>query len=123
LHLHLDRCKLAANTVKAYKRQTTAYVTWLTEHATDHPDAFVDIVGAEPAVTALAPAPHRWRAKSATVNQALAAVTPMYAQAGPRIAVKSRTRGAQSDVRRDGAGRDIDPGSPRWIRCSWYRIQ
>jgi hypothetical protein len=36
---HLDRCKLSANTVKAYKRQTTAYAAWLAEN-TDHADAF-----------------------------------------------------------------------------------
>ncbi|MFC7585693.1 hypothetical protein ACFQYP_19570 [Nonomuraea antimicrobica] len=29
LHHHLDRCKLSANTVKAYKRQAAAYVRWL----------------------------------------------------------------------------------------------
>ena len=53
-HRHLARCKLAASTVKAYKRQASAYVTWLDEHAADHPDAFADLVGAEAAVTAWA---------------------------------------------------------------------
>ncbi|MFI6296593.1 hypothetical protein ACIBEJ_33725 [Nonomuraea sp. NPDC050790] len=33
-HRHLDRCKLAANTVKAYKRQSAAYTAWLTGTAT-----------------------------------------------------------------------------------------
>jgi integrase/recombinase XerC len=33
VHRHLDRCKLSANTVKAYKRQATAYVTWLTDRS------------------------------------------------------------------------------------------
>jgi integrase len=28
VHRHLDRCKLAARTVRAYKRQAGAYVTW-----------------------------------------------------------------------------------------------
>ena len=30
VHRHLARCKLAPNTVRAYRRQTTAYVSWLT---------------------------------------------------------------------------------------------
>jgi hypothetical protein len=51
VHRHLDRCKLAPNTVKAYKRQVTAYVTWFGERAAEHPDAFADR-GAEAAVTA-----------------------------------------------------------------------
>ncbi len=86
---YLGRCKLAPNTVTAYRRQCAAYVTWLGEHAADHPDAFTDVVGAEAAVT-------RWRrhllqrkASPASVNQALAAVTLLY-EHGPqlRIAVK-----------------------------------
>ncbi|HEX4811552.1 MAG TPA: tyrosine-type recombinase/integrase [Nonomuraea sp.] len=85
---HLDRCKLAANTVKAYKRQTHAYLAWLTECAADHPDAFADIVGAEAAVTAWRRHLIEGRAKPATINQALAAVTLMYEQIGLRIAVK-----------------------------------
>jgi site-specific recombinase XerD len=87
-HRHLDRCKLAANTVKAYKRQTRAFTAWLTERAADHPDAFGDVVGAEAAVTAWRRHLIEGRAKPATVNQALAAVTLMYEQAGLRIAVK-----------------------------------
>ena len=51
-HRYLDRCKLAANTVKTYKRQSCAFVAWLAEHAAGHPDAFADVVGAEAAVTA-----------------------------------------------------------------------
>lgn len=87
---YLDRCKLAANTVKAYRRQATAYLTWLAANTADHPDAFADIIGAEAAVTA-------WRrhllrtakAKPSTVNQALAAVTLLYEHgAGLRIQVK-----------------------------------
>jgi len=86
---HLDRCALAANTVTAYRRQAIAYRDWLIAHAAEHVDAFVDLVGAEAAVTA-------WRrhllaagASPATVNQALAAVTLLY-EHGPalRLAVK-----------------------------------
>jgi integrase len=86
---YLGRCKLAPNTVTAYRRQCAAYVTWLGGHAADHPDAFTDVVGAEAAVT-------RWRrhllqrkASPSSVNQALAAVTLLY-EHGPqlRIAVK-----------------------------------
>lgn len=85
----LDRCGLAANTVRAYRRQAAAYRAWLAEHTGEHPDAFADAVGAEAAVT-------RWRrhllerkASPASVNQALAAVTLLY-EHGPqfRIAVK-----------------------------------
>ena len=88
VHRHLDRCKLAANTVKAYKRQTRAFVAWLAGRAADHPDAFADVVGAEAAVTAWRRRLIEDRARPATVNQALAAVTLMYEQAGLRIAVK-----------------------------------
>ncbi|MCW2938662.1 MAG: Tyrosine recombinase XerD, partial [Actinomycetia bacterium] len=51
VHRHLDRCKLSAHTVRAYKRQTTAYVAWLAGRP-DLGDAFADVVGAESAVTA-----------------------------------------------------------------------
>jgi site-specific recombinase XerD len=86
---YLDRCGLAANTVRAYRRQAAAYVAWLAAHAADHPDAFTDVVGAEAAVT-------RWRrhllqrkASPASVNQALAAVTLLYEHGVQlRIAVK-----------------------------------
>ncbi|SFQ26752.1 tyrosine-type recombinase/integrase [Amycolatopsis rubida] len=87
---YLDRCKLAANTVRAYRCQNAAYVAWLTSRAAEHGDAFTDVVGAEAAVTA-------WRehllrkkkASPATINQALAAVTLLY-EHGPqlRISVK-----------------------------------
>ncbi|WP_329087693.1 MULTISPECIES: tyrosine-type recombinase/integrase [unclassified Streptosporangium] len=86
---HLDRCALAKNTVTAYRRQALAYREWLLAQAAEHADAFVDLVGAEAAVTA-------WRrhllaagASPATVNQALAAVTLLY-EHGPalRLAVK-----------------------------------
>ncbi|WP_406312212.1 tyrosine-type recombinase/integrase [Streptosporangium sp. NBC_01639] len=86
---HLERCALAANTVTAYRRQALTYRDWLAGHAAAHADAFVDLVGAEAAVTA-------WRrhllaggASPATVNQALAAVTLLYEHGpGLRLAVK-----------------------------------
>jgi hypothetical protein len=87
---YLDRCKLAANTVKAYRRQSAAYVTWLTSRAADHSDAFTDVVGAEAAVTAWRKHPLRKnKASPATINQGLAAVTLLY-EHGPqlRISVK-----------------------------------
>jgi len=85
---HLDRCKLAARTVQAYKRQAAAYVGWLAANASAHGDAFADLVGAEGAVTAWKRDMLTARSSPATVNQALAAVTLMYEQAGLRIAVK-----------------------------------
>ncbi|MEV5707975.1 tyrosine-type recombinase/integrase [Actinoallomurus sp. NPDC052274] len=88
LDRHLGRCKLAANTIKAYKRQARAYLTWLTEHAANYPDAFADLVGAEAAVTVWRRYLITRRASPATVNQALAAVTLLYEQASLRIAVK-----------------------------------
>ena len=85
---HLDRCKLAARTVRAYKRQAGAYSAWLAANADAHGDAFADLVGAEGAVTAWKRDLLSSRASAATVNQALAAVTLMYEQAGLRISVK-----------------------------------
>ncbi|GAA4179344.1 hypothetical protein GCM10022252_00710 [Streptosporangium oxazolinicum] len=38
------RCKLATNTIKAYRRQSAAYVAWLSKHAAAHYDAFADLV-------------------------------------------------------------------------------
>jgi hypothetical protein len=86
---HLDRCALAANTVTAYRRQALVYRDWLLARATEHADAFADLVGAEASVTA-------WRrhllgggASPATVNQALAAITQLYEHGpGLRLAVK-----------------------------------
>jgi hypothetical protein len=49
---HLDRCKLSARTVRAYKRQAAAYAGWLAANASAHGDAFADLIGAEGAVTA-----------------------------------------------------------------------
>lgn len=86
---YLDRCKLAANTVKAYRRQCAAYVAWLRKHAQDHPDAFADVVGAEAAVTAWRRSLLRAKASPSTLNQALAAVTLLYEHGAPlRIQVK-----------------------------------
>ncbi|MFI7468164.1 tyrosine-type recombinase/integrase [Nonomuraea sp. NPDC049646] len=116
LHRHLDRCKLSANTVRAYKRQAGAYDAWLAGHSADHGDAFADVVGAEAAATA-------WRrhlidsgSSPASINQALAAVTLLYAQAGIRLGVKrvripkpgepdALTRAEQSRVERAAARR------------------
>ncbi|MEU5931059.1 hypothetical protein [Micromonospora sp. NPDC047187] len=89
LSRHLDRCALAANTTKAYRARTRAYAAWLDEHAGEHPDAFVDQVGAEAAVTA-------WRRQliatklgPSSVNQTLAAVDLLYEiGAGLRLRVK-----------------------------------
>ncbi|MEN3308926.1 MAG: hypothetical protein V7603_5128 [Micromonosporaceae bacterium] len=85
---YLDRCKLAANTVKAYRRQCTAYVTWLGKHADTHPDAFADTIGAEAAITAWRRQLLHAKASPPNVNQALASVTLMYEHAGLRIHVK-----------------------------------
>jgi integrase len=89
LDRHLDRCSLAANSVKAYRRQARAFVDWLNQNAAEHGDAFQDTVGAEAAVTA-------WRRSllvagrsAATVNQALSAVTLLFqVGANLKIAVK-----------------------------------
>jgi integrase len=88
VHRHLDRCKLSAGTVRAYKRQAAAYADWLAGHADAHGDAFADLVGAEGAVTAWKRHMITARSSPSTVNQALAAVTLMYQQAGIRIAIK-----------------------------------
>ena len=86
---YLDRCKLAAKTKKAYRRQCRAYVAWLAEHPADHPDAFVDVVGAEAAVTGWRKALITAKAKPSSVNQALAAASLLYEHGtGVRIKVK-----------------------------------
>lgn len=110
-HRYLDRCKLSANTVKAYRRHTTAYAAWLAGHAAHHGDAFADLVGAEGAVTAWRRDMITARSSPSKVNQALAAVTLMYEQAGIRIAVK-RARiprpgepGALTPQQEDAVGR------------------
>ncbi|WP_091094480.1 tyrosine-type recombinase/integrase [Micromonospora citrea] len=89
LHRHLDRCALAANTTKAYRARARAYAAWLAAHADEHPDAFVDQVGAEAAVTAWRRHLIATKASPSTVNQALAAVDLLYEiGAGLRLKVK-----------------------------------
>lgn len=89
LHRHLDRCALAANTTKAYRACARAYAAWLAQHAGEHPDAFVDQVGAEAAVTAWRRHLIATKASPSTVNQALAATDLLYeVGAGLRLKVK-----------------------------------
>jgi integrase len=85
----LDRCVLAANTVRAYRRQAAAYRAWLAEHTGEHPDALADAVGAEAAVTAWRRHLLRRKASPATVNQALAAVTLLY-EHGPQLRIATK---------------------------------
>ena len=110
VHRHLDRCKLSASTVKAYKRQTAAYAAWLAGHAADHGDAFADLVGAEGAVTAWRRDMITARSSPSKVNQALAAVTLMYQQAGIRIAVK------RARIPRPGEPDALTPGEEGAVR-------
>lgn len=86
---HLDRCGLAAKTVNAYRRQATAFVAWLQSHPAAHPDAFVDQVGADAAVTAWRREMLHRRLSAASVNQALAALALLFQHGvGLRIDVK-----------------------------------
>ncbi len=110
VHRHLDRCKLSAITVKAYKRQTAAYAAWLAGHAADHGDAFADLVGAEGAVTAWRRDMITARSSPSKVNQALAAVTLMYQQAGIRIAVR------RARIPRPGEPDALTPGEEGAVR-------
>ena len=110
VHRHLDRCKLSANTVRAYKRQTTAYAAWLAGHSAYHGDAFADLVGAEGAVTAWRRDMITARSSPSKVNQALAAVTLMYEQAGLRIAVK------RARIPRPGGPGALTPGEEGAVR-------
>jgi integrase len=84
---HLARSSLAPATAKAYQRAAEAYTAWLLAHRADHADAFVDVVGAEGAVTAWRRHLLDQRAAPSSVNQTLAAITLMYSLAGLRIAV------------------------------------
>ena len=62
---------------------------WLGQHADEYPDAFVDQVGAEAAVTAWRRHLIAAKAGPSTVNQALAAVALLYeVGAGLRLKVK-----------------------------------
>jgi len=115
VHRHLDRCKLSASTVKAYKRHTTAYVAWLAGHAADHGDAFADLVGAEGAVAAWRRHMITARSSPSTVNQALAAVTLMYERAGIRISVK------RARIPRPGEPDALTPGEEGAVRRAALR--
>jgi integrase/recombinase XerC len=108
VHRHLERCKLSAHTVRAYKRQATAYLTWLAGRP-DHGDAFADVVGAEAAVTAWRKNLMTGKAAPASINQALAAVTLLYAQAGLRIAVK------RARVPKPGEPDALIPAEQGWV--------
>ncbi len=115
VHRHLDRCKLSASTVKAYKRQTAAYVAWLDGQAAAHGDAFADLVGAEGAVTAWRRHMITARSSPSKVNQALAAVTLLYQQAGIRIAVK------RARIPRPGEPDALTPGEEGAVRRAAIR--
>ena len=69
-------------------RGSWAWAVWLAAKAGAHGDAFADLVGGEGAVTAWRRDMITARSSPSKVNQALAAVTLMYEQAGIRIAVK-----------------------------------
>ena len=115
VHRHLDRCKLSASTVKAYKRQTAAYVAWLDGQAAAHGDAFANLVGAEGAVTAWRRHMITARSSPSKVNQALAAVTLLYQQAGIRIAVK------RARIPRPGEPDALTPGEEGAVRRAAIR--
>jgi len=101
LEEHLDQLgdAMAANTKVAYRRQADAYLDWLRRHASEHPDAFVDQVGATSAVSG-------WRRQQlgddglapATVNQGLAAVDLMYQVAQHLTVSVKRARVAKDDA-------------------------
>lgn len=84
---YLDRCALADNTRRAYKRHCAAYTTWIAAHATEHPDAFRDRIGAEGAVTAWRKHLIEARTGSANINQALVAVSLLYEQ-GRQLSIR-----------------------------------
>lgn len=87
LDRHLNRCKLSPRTGRAYRRQCHQFADWLRQHAPQHPDALVDAIGAEGALTAYRR--HLLETASpSTVNQALAAVTLLLQQIGLQVTVK-----------------------------------
>ncbi len=107
--------------------EAAAYVTWLAANAGAHSDAFADLVSAEGADTAWKRDLLAARSSPATVNQALAAVTLMYEQAGLRIAVE-RVRIPQPGqpdaltLRQEAARRSAARRGPRdaaIIGCCW----
>lgn len=91
----LDRCHLAPHTVRAYRRQTAAYVAWLGANPGLHPDAFTDAIGAAAAAKAWGRVLLHDRAAASTINQALAAVTLLYEQSLHLRLGISRTRVAR----------------------------
>lgn len=82
---YLERCHLSPNTTRAYRRQCRAFVAWLGRAEVDHPDAFVDRVGAEAAVAGWKRQLLAQRRAPATINQALAAVSLLYEQVQLRV--------------------------------------
>jgi integrase len=87
---HFDRGRLAAATVRAYRRHCRAYLDWLAGHTGSHPGPFACQADGESAVAAWRR--HRLltdRAGPVVVNQGLAAVTLLYEHgAGLRIRVR-----------------------------------
>lgn len=84
---HVDRCSLSDHSKRAYKRWGRTYVPWCAAHVGLHPDAFLDVVGAEAAMST-------WRRElldggqsASSVKQALAAVTMLY-QVGLHMTTK-----------------------------------
>lgn len=84
---HVERCSLSLHSKRAYKRWGRTYVAWCTAHVGLHPDAFLDVVGAESAMST-------WRRElldagqsASSVGQALAAVTMLY-QVGLHMTTK-----------------------------------
>lgn len=88
LDRHLDRCKLADHTVRAYRRQARRFADWLRQNTGHHSDALTDSIGAEGAVTAFRRHLLETGAAPASVNQALAAVGLLMQLAGLRVDVK-----------------------------------
>lgn len=119
LHRHLNRCALAASTVRAYARQVDAYTTWLLQHRYEHPDAYRDHLSAESAVSAWRHHLLDLRAAAATINQAMAAVTLMYQLIGLRIrpeqlrVARSDSSHALTKLQCDAVQRVADHRGPR----------
>ena len=86
LDRHLDRANLSGHTRTAYRRQARTYLEWLAAHVDEHPDAWVDVVGAQGAVSA-------WRKQllarlaPPSVNQGIAAVTLLY-EVGAHLSIQ-----------------------------------
>ncbi len=92
-----------------------AYALCLAEHASTHPDVFVDQVGAEAAVTAWRRHFIATKASPSTVNQALAAVDLLYeVGAGLRLKVdRARVpRPRRALTRSHGRSRGRSSGPP-----------